>query len=136
MLFRDLIRSVQRLFQFNVYKEPKLKKISKLILDKIDRLQNTKCHADKVIACSLEDNCGYACLFHHLSVCFILSFYLERTVVIEHSNKKGIGQMNRTFLPLTNSCSFNHQPLRISKYLKESFKIFSSKFNDNFSFSS
>ena len=113
-------------FQFNRYKSRKLKSIAKGISDKIKRLQNGKCHLDKVVACLLEQECGYACLFHQLTICFVISYYMERTLVIAKPSSKGIGLSETTFEPVTNSCRFNYQKLEESKLAdsEPKFKVF------------
>lgn len=129
-----MIRAVEKLFAFNKYKERRLKSISRQILDKVDRLQNTKCHLGQVLACSLEDNCGFGCLFHHLTVCFMLAFYTERTVVIATTERKGINKFHEVFQPVTNSCTFNHKNMSesnpgtadqfsLTRYLVETFQF-------------
>ena len=60
---------------------------------------------NKLAICYLQQPCGFGCQLHHITWCLILSFGLNRTMVLDDSNwsysKNGWAEL---FLPVS-SCS-------------------------------
>ena len=75
--------------------------------ERISRLQNpTHCSEAKKILCDLNKACGFGCQMHHVMYCFITSFFLNRTMILESSgwryNQQGYGAY---FKPISNTCA-------------------------------
>lgn len=89
----------------------KLQETSDEILDQINQIQNKRDCSDesnKVAVCDLQKACGFGCQLHHMTWCFILSFGLNRTMVLDDNNwsysKHGWKEL---FQPISN-CTFKY----------------------------
>ena len=71
---------------------------------------------DKIVACYMIQNCGYACQFHQLTICGIMAYYMERTMVIVRPEIPGMENFDKIFHPVTTSCKFNSQDADHSEF--------------------
>lgn len=81
--------------------------LSMKIQQEFHLLQNpSDCEERKKVVCDLNKSCGYGCQMHHLMYCFITSYFLNRTLLLDSSgwryNPNGYGEY---FKPLSEKCT-------------------------------
>jgi glycoprotein 6-alpha-L-fucosyltransferase len=71
------------------------------------RLQNpSDCDKAKKIVCDLNKACGFGCQMHHVMYCFITSFFLNRTLILESSGwRYNSAGATAYFKPMSDSCT-------------------------------
>lgn len=77
------------------------------VLQDLKKLQNpSDCKQARKVVCDLNKACGFGCQMHHVMYCFISSFFLNRTLILESSgwryNSAGYGAY---FLPVSDTCT-------------------------------
>ena len=85
-----------------------LAKLTKLIQNKINRLQHPKdCSKTKILLCDLNKGCGFGCQLHHVTYCLVMAMAANRTMIMERDGSEwrySNNGWNSVFLPITN-CS-------------------------------
>ena len=92
------------------HKKFQLMKLSKLVQNQLDRLQNPPdCTKARKLVCNLEKACGFGCQMHHLSFCFTAAYHTNRTlVIVSHKWKYNPKGLNEYFLPVT-KCNVDNE---------------------------
>ena len=69
-------------------------------------LQNPKdCESKKKIYCDLNKSCGFGCQMHHLMYCFITSYFMNRTLILDSSGwRYNPDGYEAFFMPLSENC--------------------------------
>lgn len=97
------------------WRSERAKSMSSRVQADLNKLQNpSDCASSRKLYCTFTKSCGFGCQMHHVMYCLAVSFYLDRTMILESKgwqyNQEGY---NSYFLPLSKACdSFqNSQPL-------------------------
>ncbi len=75
--------------------------------DQILSLQNpADCSKAKKIVCDLNKACGFGCQMHHVMYCFITSFFLNRTMILESAGwRYNSAGHTAYFKPISDTCA-------------------------------
>lgn len=93
--------------QLGEWRKTESKNLASKVQKKFYELQNpSSCKESKKIICDLNKACGFGCQMHHVMYCFITSFFMQRTMILESQqwryNPEGY---EAYFRPVSDNCS-------------------------------
>lgn len=70
-------------------------------------LQNPNdCGKQKKVLCDLNKSCGFGCQMHHVMYCFITSYFLNRTLLLDSTGwRYNPNGFEAYFMPLSEKCT-------------------------------
>lgn len=70
------------------------------------QLQNpSDCDRQKKVICDLNKSCGFGCQMHHVVYCFITSYFLNRTLILDSAGwRYNSDGFEAYFRPLSEKC--------------------------------
>ena len=106
------------MLELNRFKERKLYQYSEAIDRRLNALQAKKCRLDKIVYCSLEqNNCGFGCHLHTVSVALLISYYWDRTLVYAKMKVPGMERFEEIFLPIAKNCRLHTMDNETSEFI-------------------
>ncbi|CAL8116621.1 unnamed protein product [Orchesella dallaii] len=76
-----------------------------LVQQKIHTLQNPDdCTKAKKLVCTVDNDCGFGCMIHHIVYCLITGYTTNRTLILNLRTRYKGRSWKKTFLPLSSTC--------------------------------
>lgn len=94
---------------FGEWRQTAAKNLATKVQKRFHELQNpSDCSAAKKIICNLNKACGYGCQIHHLMYCFTISFFTNRTMILDSNNWRYNSQgFGAYFQSISQTCAKN-----------------------------
>lgn len=91
---------------FGIKRSKVARNLSKKIQEKFKKLQNpANCKTAKKLVCDLNKACGYGCQIHHVMFCFIVSYFSDRTMILNSDGWRYNTQGYKAyFLSVSDTC--------------------------------
>lgn len=93
----------------NTLAEEQNQRLGRIVQARLKHIQNTKdCATARKVSCTLNHACGFGCILHHVTLCLLIAYGTNRTLILDsskwnydQSGKKGWEEL---FEPLSNTC--------------------------------